>query len=95
MTQEAKRIGQSVKQDWKDFDAIAPVMARSVVAAEDANLIFLGAESGDAALWAMAQLSAAVQCERVRRGWYCGFHRLHNSSCHLRQSRAGLAGFLT
>ncbi len=36
MWSEGQRLG-SVKQDWVDFDEIAPVMARSVVAAEDAN----------------------------------------------------------
>jgi monofunctional glycosyltransferase len=36
MRQEAARLG-GVAQDWVPFDQIAPVMARSVVAAEDAN----------------------------------------------------------
>jgi monofunctional biosynthetic peptidoglycan transglycosylase len=36
MWQEGQRLG-GVKQDWADWDEIAPVMARSVVAAEDAN----------------------------------------------------------
>lgn len=36
MWQESRRLG-GVKQEWVDFDNIAPVMARSVVAAEDAN----------------------------------------------------------
>ena len=34
--QEGQRLG-SVKQEWVDFDNIAPVMRRSIVAAEDAN----------------------------------------------------------
>ena len=33
---EARRLG-GVRQEWTDFDRIAPVMARAVVAAEDAN----------------------------------------------------------
>lgn len=36
MWQEGQRLG-GVKQEWADWDEIAPVMARSVVAAEDAN----------------------------------------------------------
>lgn len=36
MLSEARRLG-SVDQEWTDFEDIAPVMARSVVAAEDAN----------------------------------------------------------
>lgn len=36
MRQEANRLG-GVEQVWADLDQIAPVMARSVVAAEDAN----------------------------------------------------------
>lgn len=36
MWQEGQRLG-GVKQDWADWDDIAPVVARSVVAAEDAN----------------------------------------------------------
>ncbi|WP_375174163.1 monofunctional biosynthetic peptidoglycan transglycosylase [Pseudooceanicola sp.] len=36
MKSEELRLG-SIDQEWVDFDAIAPVMARSVVAAEDAN----------------------------------------------------------
>lgn len=36
MWQEGQRLG-GVKQEWVDWDDIAPVMARSVVAAEDAN----------------------------------------------------------
>ncbi|MBL4916563.1 monofunctional biosynthetic peptidoglycan transglycosylase [Szabonella alba] len=36
MMQESRRLG-GVTQDWVDWDDIAPVMARSVVAAEDAN----------------------------------------------------------
>jgi monofunctional biosynthetic peptidoglycan transglycosylase len=36
MWQESRRLG-GISHDWVDFDAIAPVMARSVVAAEDAN----------------------------------------------------------
>lgn len=36
MMQESRRLG-GVSQDWADWDEIAPVMARSVVAAEDAN----------------------------------------------------------
>ena len=36
MWQEGKRLG-SVKHEWVDWEDIAPVMARSVVAAEDAN----------------------------------------------------------
>lgn len=36
MWQEGRRLG-GVSQDWADWDEIAPVMARSVVAAEDAN----------------------------------------------------------
>ena len=35
-TQEAWRLG-SISKDWVSWDDIAPVMARSVVAAEDAN----------------------------------------------------------
>lgn len=36
MWQEGRRLG-SVKHDWAAWDEIAPVVARSVVAAEDAN----------------------------------------------------------
>lgn len=36
MWQEGQRLG-GVEQDWADWAEIAPVMARSVVAAEDAN----------------------------------------------------------
>lgn len=36
MMQEGSRLG-GIKQEWADWDEIAPVMARSVVAAEDAN----------------------------------------------------------
>lgn len=36
MWQEGKRLG-GVTQNWADWDEIAPVIARSVVAAEDAN----------------------------------------------------------
>jgi monofunctional biosynthetic peptidoglycan transglycosylase len=36
MMQESSRLG-GISQDWTDWDDIAPVMARSVVAAEDAN----------------------------------------------------------
>ncbi len=36
MMQESRRLG-GVSQEWADWDDIAPVMARSVVAAEDAN----------------------------------------------------------
>lgn len=36
MLQESARLG-GIKQEWADWDEIAPVMARSVVAAEDAN----------------------------------------------------------
>jgi monofunctional biosynthetic peptidoglycan transglycosylase len=36
MWQESQRLGQ-VQQEWVDWEEIAPVMARSVVAAEDAN----------------------------------------------------------
>ena len=36
MMQESRRLG-GVTQDWADWDEIAPVMARAVVAAEDAN----------------------------------------------------------
>ena len=36
MFSEGRRLG-SVKQEWADLQDIAPVMARSVVAAEDAN----------------------------------------------------------
>lgn len=36
MWQEASRLG-SIKHEWTDWGDIAPVMARSVVAAEDAN----------------------------------------------------------
>lgn len=36
MLGESRRLGR-VAQEWVDFDRIAPVMARSVVAAEDAN----------------------------------------------------------
>ncbi|SNX72362.1 monofunctional biosynthetic peptidoglycan transglycosylase [Cereibacter ovatus] len=36
MLRESVRLG-SVQHDWADWDEIAPVMARSVVAAEDAN----------------------------------------------------------
>lgn len=36
MLGESVRLG-SVQQEWADWDEIAPVMARSVVAAEDAN----------------------------------------------------------
>lgn len=36
MWQEGRRLG-AVKQEWASWDEIAPVMARSVVAAEDAN----------------------------------------------------------
>ncbi len=34
--QESRRLG-GITQDWADWDEIAPIMARSVVAAEDAN----------------------------------------------------------
>jgi monofunctional biosynthetic peptidoglycan transglycosylase len=37
MRAEALRIGAPVDRSWVDFEDIAPVMARSVVAAEDAN----------------------------------------------------------
>ena len=37
MRAEAARLGRPVAHDWADWDAIAPVMARSAVAAEDAN----------------------------------------------------------
>jgi monofunctional biosynthetic peptidoglycan transglycosylase len=36
MRQERARLGE-ITQDWADWDEIAPVMARSAVAAEDAN----------------------------------------------------------
>jgi len=36
MQQESRRLG-GVSQNWSDWDQIAPVMARSAVAAEDAN----------------------------------------------------------
>lgn len=36
MRSEAARLGD-IAQDWADWDDIAPVMARSIVAAEDAN----------------------------------------------------------
>lgn len=36
MRQEASRLGD-IEQVWVDWDEIAPVMARSIVAAEDAN----------------------------------------------------------
>lgn len=36
MMQESRRLG-GVMQDWADMEDIAPVMARAVVAAEDAN----------------------------------------------------------
>ncbi|MDZ4095901.1 MAG: monofunctional biosynthetic peptidoglycan transglycosylase [Paracoccaceae bacterium] len=36
MMQESRRLG-GITQDWADWQDIAPVMARSVVAAEDAN----------------------------------------------------------
>lgn len=36
MTAERLRLG-SIKHEWRAYDEIAPVMARSVVAAEDAN----------------------------------------------------------
>ncbi|MFN3641949.1 MAG: monofunctional biosynthetic peptidoglycan transglycosylase [Gemmobacter sp.] len=37
MRAEAARLGVPVARDWTRWDGIAPVMARSVVAAEDAN----------------------------------------------------------
>lgn len=37
MWSEGRRLGTPVKQEWVDFDEIAPVMARAAVAAEDAN----------------------------------------------------------
>lgn len=37
MRAEAARLGRAVERTWVPWDAIAPVMARSVVAAEDAN----------------------------------------------------------
>lgn len=37
MWSEGRRLGHSVTQVWADRDAIAPVMMRSAVAAEDAN----------------------------------------------------------
>lgn len=37
MWSEGRRLGAAVKQDWVAFEDIAPVMARSAVAAEDAN----------------------------------------------------------
>ena len=36
MMQEARRLG-AIDQDWVPIEAVAPVMARSIVAAEDAN----------------------------------------------------------
>lgn len=36
MWQESRRLG-AISQDWVSLDRIAPVMARSAVAAEDAN----------------------------------------------------------
>ena len=36
MASEARRLG-GVERDWVDLDAVAPVMARAVVAAEDAG----------------------------------------------------------
>lgn len=37
MWSEGRRLGRPVQQDWVALDDIAPVMARSAVAAEDAN----------------------------------------------------------
>ena len=37
MRHEAARLGRAVEADWVPLETIAPVMARSVVAAEDAN----------------------------------------------------------
>ena len=37
MRSEAARLGAPIRQDWVPLDRIAPVMARSAVAAEDAN----------------------------------------------------------
>lgn len=37
MWSEGRRLGKPVKQDWVSIEEIAPVMARSAVAAEDAN----------------------------------------------------------
>ncbi|MDU9003011.1 monofunctional biosynthetic peptidoglycan transglycosylase [Sedimentitalea todarodis] len=37
MWSEGRRLGKPVKQDWVSIEDIAPVMARSAVAAEDAN----------------------------------------------------------
>lgn len=37
MISESNRLGRDVKQVWVKIDDVAPVMARSVVAAEDAN----------------------------------------------------------
>ena len=37
MLQESRRLGEPVDQAWVSADEIAPVMLRSVVAAEDAN----------------------------------------------------------
>ena len=37
MVQEEQRLGKTVKQTWVDIEDIAPVMPRSVAAAEDAN----------------------------------------------------------
>ena len=34
---EGRRLGQQVKRDWVPIEEIAPIMVRSVVAAEDAN----------------------------------------------------------
>ena len=36
MASESRRLG-GVEQEWVDFENVAPVMARSIVAAEDAN----------------------------------------------------------
>lgn len=37
MWSEGRRLGKPVKRDWMSIEDIAPVMARSAVAAEDAN----------------------------------------------------------
>ena len=64
---ESRRLG-GITQEWVDFDAIAPVMARSVVAAEDVNFwreVDLGHVR--AAVLAMDDLEAKLNAARNLR----------------------------
>jgi monofunctional biosynthetic peptidoglycan transglycosylase len=59
MRAEGLRIGEEVDHLWVDLDEVAPVMARSVVAAEDANFC---AHFG----FDMTAIRAAVEAGRAR-----------------------------